>query len=171
MMAAVPVLGFVTATLVLSCILHSALASTPTAEFYQDISEQPRTTYQCYRNATTLESPTAVNVSVVWNGTGLPLNSANDILSYVDNATGDETSKDIFTTYFPGNDTATLYGSEDVDIRLLSYNGQAFAVNEVVTHTGASSLKIYDMSDDCHNGEALLHEVCPDGCGLQYVRI
>ncbi|KAH7985580.1 hypothetical protein HPB52_025550 [Rhipicephalus sanguineus] len=54
----------------------------PLKDFVESVRKEPLTAYQCYRNGSSLEDASAIKLSVLWNGKGLPDNKVECIVSF-----------------------------------------------------------------------------------------
>ncbi|XP_050034551.1 uncharacterized protein [Dermacentor andersoni] len=165
-----------TATKSSFCALLVLLASSgvfcsPLKDFFESIRKDPLTTYQCYRNGSSLEDPSAVKLSVSWSGRGLSdPNKVDCIVSFSLPGSEGKTTFHASAEYVPQKDYAILAaGGKNVNLYLLEapHNGKAYFFKHVDTLTGDESFKIYDTSATCENAHALRKIVCTDSCSLQ----
>ncbi|KAH6929662.1 hypothetical protein HPB50_003803 [Hyalomma asiaticum] len=126
----------------------SGVFGSPLKDFFESVRKEPLTTYQCYRNGSSLEDPSATKLSVLWSGKGLPENKVECLVSF--NLPGVEGKQTFHTSveYVPQKDFMILAAGVD-------------------TATGDESYKIYDTSVTCENAHALRKIVCAEPCTLQ----
>ncbi|KAL1417947.1 hypothetical protein MTO96_006013 [Rhipicephalus appendiculatus] len=60
----------------------SCAFGSPLKDFIESVRKEPLTTYQCYRNGSSLEDPSAIKLSVLWSGKGLPDNKVECLVSF-----------------------------------------------------------------------------------------
>ncbi|XP_077484703.1 uncharacterized protein LOC144094654 [Amblyomma americanum] len=150
-----------------------AVYGTPMADFFERMHEEPVLTYQCFRNATSFEDPSATDLTVLWDGGNLPEDEAVCNVSYSEPGSQGQTRFEVNAEYVPEDDNAILTGEGmRVELYLLlpPYNGQAYYFREVVTPSGPISMKIYDTNPTCENALALRTLVCPEPCSLESTR-
>ncbi|XP_037572971.1 uncharacterized protein LOC119455624 [Dermacentor silvarum] len=148
----------------------SGVFCSPLKDFFESVRKDPLTTYQCYRNGSSLEDPSAIKLSVSWSGSGLPDHKVDCIVSF--SLPGSEGKKTFHVSaeYVPQKDYVILTaGEKNVNLHLLDapYNGKAYFFKQVDTSTGDESFKIYDISATCENAHALRKIICTEPCGLQ----
>lgn len=148
----------------------SGVFGSPLKDFFESVRKEPLTTYQCYRNGSSLEDPSATKLSVLWSGKGLPENKVECLVSF--NLPGVEGKQTFHTSaeYVPQKDFIVLAAGEksvNMFVPLEPYNGKAYLFKHVDTATGDESYKIYDTSVTCENAHALRKIVCTEPCTLQ----
>lgn len=146
-------------------------SGTPLKEFFQRAQKVPLTTYQCYRNGTSLEPDSAKDLSVQWSAKSD--NKLDCLVAFSVPGSKERTTFHVSAEYLPQKDIAILAtGKETVDLYLLHspYKGEAYFFKQVEVATGNKSFKIYDTSKTCENASALRKIACPDPCSLQDVQ-
>ncbi|XP_077525195.1 uncharacterized protein LOC144136595 [Amblyomma americanum] len=144
--------------------------STPLKDFFESVHKEPLATYQCFRNGTSFEDPSATGLSVLWNGRGLPENKADTVVSFSLPGKERKTSFHVSAEYVPQKDHGILAAEgKNVELYLLlpPHDGKAYFFKQVDTSNGAVSFKIYDTSTSCENAQALRKAVCPEPCSLE----
>nr|XP_037278151.1 uncharacterized protein LOC119171434 isoform X1 [Rhipicephalus microplus] len=148
----------------------SCAFGSPLKDFVESVRKEPLTTYQCYRNGSSLEDPSAIKLSVLWNGKGLSDNKIECVVTYsLPDSEGKKTFH-VSAEYVPQKDYIILgAGEKSVNMYILQepYNGKAYIFKHVETSTGDESYKIYDSSATCESAHALRKIVCPEPCTLQ----
>ncbi|XP_049524870.1 uncharacterized protein LOC119455623 isoform X2 [Dermacentor silvarum] len=131
------------------------------------------TTYQCYRNGTTFEPPSARDFTILWKGSDKPDNEAELVCTFQLAGDSENQRIDVSAEYESQGDYVILSGGGK-QARLYQlqppYNGEAYYFKEVADTDGYTVFKIYDTDETCTNAEALRSEVCPEPCDLEYVR-
>ncbi|KAK8777947.1 hypothetical protein V5799_020709 [Amblyomma americanum] len=134
------------------------------------VHKEPLATYQCFRNGTSFEDPSATGLSVLWNGRGLPENKADTVVSFSLPGKERKTSFHVSAEYVPQKDHGILAAEgKNVELYLLlpPHDGKAYFFKQVDTSNGAVSFKIYDTSTSCENAQALRKAICPEPCSLE----
>nr|XP_037278148.1 uncharacterized protein LOC119171433 isoform X1 [Rhipicephalus microplus] len=150
--------------------------ATELGDFFQRIHDEGNvTTYQCYRNGTTLEPSSSRNFTVLWRSEGQSDNEAHCTCTYVSKRDSEEQKIEVSAKYDEQEDYGVLSGqgaSAYLYQLLPLYQNQSYYFKEVVTLIGINYtvFKIYDTDESCMYAEALRHQVCAEPCDLEFVR-
>ncbi|KAH7951358.1 hypothetical protein HPB52_008215 [Rhipicephalus sanguineus] len=170
-------------TLYVGCAEQNGIASlllrglgehrTRLQEYERIHDEGSVTTYQCYRNGTTLEPPTSRNFTVLWRSADQPENEAQCVCTFVLDGGSEEQRIEVSAEYNEQEDYGILsgHGASAYLYQLQPpFQGEAYYFKEVAASTGHTVFKIYDTDETCTNAKALHDQVCPEPCDLEFVR-
>lgn len=160
-----------TMSVILLVLTTVEASATPLQEFFQRVQDQPLTTYQCYRNGTSLEPDSADDLRVLWTSVGD--NKLDCVVEFSMPGVEGQITFRASAEYLQETDMAILADEEvKAELYLLQppYNGEAYYFKQIVTATGEESFKIYDTTEECLNALALRQSVCPDPCDLEDVQ-
>ncbi|XP_050034555.2 uncharacterized protein [Dermacentor andersoni] len=150
------------------------VGATDLADFFERIhTEGEVTTYQCYRNGTTLEPSSSRDFTILWKGSDQSNDEAQCVCTFQLAGDSENQRFESSAEYESQGDYAILSG-DGKQARLYQlrppYQDEAYYFKEVADPDGDPAFKIYDTDETCTNAEALRNQVCPEPCDLEYVR-
>uniref|UniRef100_A0A224Y8K4 Lipocalin n=1 Tax=Rhipicephalus zambeziensis TaxID=60191 RepID=A0A224Y8K4_9ACAR len=154
--------------------MAAVVGATDLGDFFQRIHDEGSvTTYQCYRNGTTLEPPSSRNFTVLWRSEGQRYNRAQATCTYVLEGDTEEHSIEVSARYRRRKDYGILSG-QGASAYLYQlqppYQNESYYFKEELPSSDVPVFKIYDTDETCTNAKALRDQVCPEPCDLEYVR-